>query len=246
MHVRHRRSVARRRSWKMRGGRRALRLLLAGSLEGTLHLALSEWVARHTCTFLRMRSPPSPLHSLTHPPTHTTIQTHSVKSSIPHSTILSTNSTRSSPASDQLTPPSLTPARLPTTVPSLFDTILDLLVRHMEAVETLYGLPDSLKSRIAAACCARSALTPATLRLFTERGPTELALPNCTKLDAACLAEALEEVATSRWVVGSRVNFVLCMRRCGGECPCACIGERGDRSACRGVGGGVVEVLMVC
>ncbi len=55
-----------------------------------------------------------------------------------------------------------------------------------------------LQSRIAAAVCCRRRLSPAVLKLFTEEGPAELSLPDCTQIDAACMADMLLACATSR------------------------------------------------
>lgn len=75
--------------------------------------------------------------------------------------------------------------------------------------ETLWGLPDVVKTRIAIEACRRRVLSPTNLHLFVENSPTELCLPNCTSLEPEHLADALLEVATPKL---GRVELGLCGR----------------------------------
>lgn len=66
----------------------------------------------------------------------------------------------------------------------------------------LLGLLQS-QVRLAAAVCAKRRLSPEVVRLFTEGGPTEVVLPECTRLDPPCLAAALKDCATPRCVTAA-------------------------------------------
>lgn len=90
---------------------------------------------------------------------------------------------------------------------SLFDIALHLIVEYIEDVESLWGIPDGVKSRIAAAVCYRRKLSPSVIRIFTEESPSELSLPDCTQIDVNSMAEALLACASTRCAI------------CGLACP---------------------------
>lgn len=75
----------------------------------------------------------------------------------------------------------------------LFDLALDLVVEHAEDVESLWGLPEVVKTRVAAAVCRNRRLSPDVARLFVAHAPAELVLPDCASLDPAVLEEVLLE-----------------------------------------------------
>lgn len=54
------------------------------------------------------------------------------------------------------------------------------------------------QARIAAAVCATRRLSPSVLRLFTEHGPADVCLPDCTQVDAECMSDLLLACATTR------------------------------------------------
>lgn len=83
------------------------------------------------------------------------------------------------------------------------------LIVSTEIQETLWGLPDTVKSRIAAEACRRRALTPSTLRLFVEHCPTEVCLPDCTQLEPDVLSVGLLEACTPKL---ERLELGLCGR----------------------------------
>ncbi|GAB4823302.1 hypothetical protein N2152v2_010348 [Parachlorella kessleri] len=89
-------------------------------------------------------------------------------------------------------------------VPPLFELAMKLVVRYIEDVESLWGIPDVVKGRIAAAVCCRRRLSPMVVKLFTEEGPSELVLPDCTQIQADCMQELLLACATTRQVVQLR------------------------------------------
>jgi len=86
--------------------------------------------------------------------------------------------------------------RTPSPVAPLSHTCLRLVVGLIDQVETLWGLPELVKSKVAAEVCARRALTADTVRLFTEHSPAEVCVPDCSQLDAEALTSALLEGAT--------------------------------------------------
>ncbi|KAK9811364.1 hypothetical protein WJX72_002569 [[Myrmecia] bisecta] len=75
---------------------------------------------------------------------------------------------------------------------------VELLVEYIEDVESLWGLPDSIKVRLAAAVCHQRKLEPEVVHLFTEGAPTEVCLPGCTALDQDALSAALTDCATPK------------------------------------------------
>lgn len=88
--------------------------------------------------------------------------------------------------------------RITSPISPLSHLALRLIVDLMDQVETLWGLPDMIKTKIAHEVCARRALTPDTFKLFTEHSPNEVCLPDCTQLDADVLSSGLLEAATPR------------------------------------------------
>lgn len=83
-------------------------------------------------------------------------------------------------------------------VSKLKNVAIDVIVEYIDDVESLVGLPDSIKSDISLAVCRRRKLRPETFALFTEGGPTEVCCIDCTSLDAATLQDQLLEAATHR------------------------------------------------
>ena len=67
-------------------------------------------------------------------------------------------------------------------------------------------------------------MTPEVLRLFTEDGPDEVVLPECSQLAPAALAEALVPCATPRYAHTTPIHHLSGF--CGGQSrkcfACAC------------------------
>lgn len=87
--------------------------------------------------------------------------------------------------------PSLGP-RPVAAVPSLFSLSVQLLVKHITAVSSLWGVPDSIRSQLAAAVCAQRKLSPDVALLFGQDTPTELVIPDCSQLDAKAMSGLLK------------------------------------------------------
>lgn len=89
-------------------------------------------------------------------------------------------------------------------VRSLLDISLALIVELVDDVESLQGLPDVVKTRIAAAVCASRRLGAATFRLFGEAGPeggpTELVVPDCAAIDPDAMLATLCDAIAPRYV----------------------------------------------
>ena len=83
-------------------------------------------------------------------------------------------------------------------MPPLLNISLGLLVRHIDDVASLWGVPDAIKAQLAAAVCARRAMSPGAAQLFAEHAPCEVVLPNCTQLDAEAMARLLTTAASAR------------------------------------------------
>ncbi|KAK9840274.1 hypothetical protein WJX74_006585 [Apatococcus lobatus] len=94
-------------------------------------------------------------------------------------------------------------------VDPLFSLSLSLIVDYLEDVETLVGLPDAIKVRLAAAAAKQRKLSPEVARLFTEGGPGEVNLPDCTQLDPETLAPLLIQAASPRL---ERLELGMCGR----------------------------------
>ncbi|CAL8469688.1 g9229 [Coccomyxa elongata] len=114
-------------------------------------------------------------------------------------------------------------------VGKLFGMCLALLVEHIDDVETLYGLPTVIKVQLARAVADARRMTPEVLRLFTEDGPDEVVLPECSQLAPAALAEALVPCATPRL---ERLELGMCGRGFGDAVAAAMV-TAGPLSALR-------------
>lgn len=77
-------------------------------------------------------------------------------------------------------------------VPSLFSLSVKLLVNHINAVTSLWGVPDPIRSQLAAAVCAQRKLSPEVALLFGQDTTTELVIPDCSQLDAKAMAGLLQ------------------------------------------------------
>eukprot|EP00879_Flechtneria_rotunda_P026293 GHRR01028028.1.p1 GENE.GHRR01028028.1~~GHRR01028028.1.p1 ORF type:complete len:517 (+),score=163.65 GHRR01028028.1:303-1853(+) len=86
-------------------------------------------------------------------------------------------------------------------VPALYDMAQHLLVRHIDAVTSLWGVPDSIRSRLAAAVCAQRKLSSEVAHLFGSDRPTELTLPDCTQLDPTAMLQLLGLLITGEGTV---------------------------------------------
>ncbi|KAI8464772.1 MAG: hypothetical protein J3K34DRAFT_525945 [Monoraphidium minutum] len=94
--------------------------------------------------------------------------------------------------------PSLGPRAAASRVPPLLEVALRLLVTHIEDVVSLWGVPDAIKCQLAAAVCARRAMSPAAAQLFAEHAPCEVVLPNCTQLDQEAMTQLVTTAASVR------------------------------------------------
>lgn len=83
-------------------------------------------------------------------------------------------------------------------VPPLFQIALRLLVTHIDAVESLWGVPDPIRSQLASAVCARRALSPDVAQLFGSDFTSELVLPDCVQLDPAAMLQLLQLLVVGR------------------------------------------------
>lgn len=79
-------------------------------------------------------------------------------------------------------------------VTPLFQLALSLLVTHIDAVTSLWGVPDSIRSQIAAAVCAQRRMSPGVAQLFGNDWTSELVLPDCTQLDSPAMMQLLQLV----------------------------------------------------
>lgn len=97
-------------------------------------------------------------------------------------------------------------------VRSLFDTCLGLLTEYIDAVESLWGVPDAIRVKLAAAVCQQRRLSPEVGRLFAACAPGEIVLGDCTQLDVPAMTELLQACATSRL---ERLELTSCGRGLG-------------------------------
>ena len=95
-------------------------------------------------------------------------------------------------------------------VPSLSATVLRLIVDLLDDVESLYGLPDSIRNQIAAEACLRRRLSSVSaLQLFVDHSPSEISIPDCSLLDADVLGAGLLQAATPKL---EKLSLGLCGR----------------------------------
>ncbi|GLI64150.1 hypothetical protein VaNZ11_007335 [Volvox africanus] len=99
-------------------------------------------------------------------------------------------------------------------VRSLFDTCLDVLTTYVDCVESLWGVPDVIKVRLATSVCSHRKMSPEVARLFAVGSPAEMQLPDCTQLDSVVLREIIQQVATERL---QRLELGFCGRGFGDE-----------------------------
>ncbi|PNW75825.1 hypothetical protein CHLRE_12g559050v5 [Chlamydomonas reinhardtii] len=96
----------------------------------------------------------------------------------------------------------------------LFGQCLDVLTAYIDCVESLWGVPDAIKVRLAAHVCARRKMSPEAARLFATSAPTEVLVPDCTQLDAAAMTDLLKEVTGPRL---QRLELGFCGRGFGDD-----------------------------
>ncbi|DBB02954.1 hypothetical protein WJX77_009284 [Trebouxia sp. C0004] len=100
-------------------------------------------------------------------------------------------------------------SRLPSRVRPLFELCADVLVEYIEDVESLLGLPDSIKNRLSAAVCQQRKLSNEVVHLFSEGQPAEVVLTNCAALEPDAMALFLRDVATPML---ERLELTFCGR----------------------------------
>lgn len=133
--------------------------------------------------------------------------------------------------------PSLGPRPGPSRALTLMELSLRLLVAHINDVVSLWGVPDAIKAQLAAAVCARRAMSPEAALLFAEHAPCEVVLPNCTELDQEAMQKLLLTACSARL---ERLELGCCGRGLTDATARAIIAaaaERGAASAASGNGG---------
>jgi DNA repair protein RAD7 len=113
--------------------------------------------------------------------------------------------------------PSLGP-RPTSLIPSLYTLALQLLVKHIDAVSTLWGVPDLIKTEVAAAVCQQRRMDPTIAQLFADSAPSELVLTDCTQLDAEAMGQLLATAGSRRL---ERLELCMCGRGFGDEAAAA-------------------------
>lgn len=83
-------------------------------------------------------------------------------------------------------------------VPPLLTIALELVANYIEDVESLYGLPELVKSRIASVVCRQRAMSPTAFKLFCTDSAVEVSVPNCTAIEPETMQEGIAEVWTPR------------------------------------------------
>ena len=90
------------------------------------------------------------------------------------------------------------PIPRPTSIPSLFSLTLSCLVDFVDCIDSLEGLPDSIKAKLAVQVCKQRKLSSEIADLFVAGAPSEVSLPDCSQIDAAAMTLALGECLTPR------------------------------------------------
>ncbi|EFJ52453.1 hypothetical protein VOLCADRAFT_86557 [Volvox carteri f. nagariensis] len=96
----------------------------------------------------------------------------------------------------------------------LFEICLDVLTAYVDCVESLWGVPDVIKARMAASACARRKMSPEVARLFFADSPSEVVLPECTQLDGPAMGEMLRVLDNNKL---QRLELGFCGRGFGDE-----------------------------
>uniref|UniRef100_A0A7S3QLR1 F-box/LRR-repeat protein 15-like leucin rich repeat domain-containing protein n=1 Tax=Dunaliella tertiolecta TaxID=3047 RepID=A0A7S3QLR1_DUNTE len=85
-----------------------------------------------------------------------------------------------------------------TRVQPLFELCIAMLVDHVDCIDSLFGVPDVMRVRLAEAVCASCKMEPEVSALFAVDTPGEVVLPSCVLLDPAALSSLLAECITPR------------------------------------------------
>lgn len=83
-------------------------------------------------------------------------------------------------------------------VPPLVNIILEWIADRAEDVETLAGLPDSVRMKLSGALTKRRRINSETVHLLTDGAATEVEIGNCADLDEEQLGDALEKCDLKR------------------------------------------------
>eukprot|EP01024_Parvocaulis_polyphysoides_P022779 TRINITY_DN2110_c1_g1_i1.p1 TRINITY_DN2110_c1_g1~~TRINITY_DN2110_c1_g1_i1.p1 ORF type:complete len:490 (+),score=45.39 TRINITY_DN2110_c1_g1_i1:120-1589(+) len=92
--------------------------------------------------------------------------------------------------------PELGPPLKKNRVSTLGSLLTNFVSTHIEHVETLYGVPEDVKSNVGLQACKQRKLTGQTVGLFTEDEPTHVCLPNVSDVDRDSMNVALETCLT--------------------------------------------------
>mmetsp|Transcript_2379 Transcript_2379/g.6128 ORF Transcript_2379/g.6128 Transcript_2379/m.6128 type:complete len:534 (-) Transcript_2379:139-1740(-) len=94
-------------------------------------------------------------------------------------------------------------------VATLFDTTLGLLTEYVDCIESLDGIPDALRIKLAQSAAARRKLTADVGQVFVAGAPAEVVMRDLTQVDEASLGQMLQEAATPRL---HRLELGMCGR----------------------------------
>lgn len=94
-------------------------------------------------------------------------------------------------------------------VPTLLNIALELVSDYIEDVESLYGLPELVKAKVAATVSRKRVLTPAAFLLFCQNSPVEVNIPNATMIEPDVMKEGMELAWSSKL---QKLNISLCGR----------------------------------
>lgn len=82
-------------------------------------------------------------------------------------------------------------------VEKLKDVSLGLVTRLIGYVESLWGIPDDVRSQIATEVCKRRCMTPDVFKLFTKHVNLWLSVPDCSEIEEDVLLEGLLQALES-------------------------------------------------
>lgn len=94
-------------------------------------------------------------------------------------------------------------------VTSLFDTTLDLLTEYVDCIESLDGMPDTLKVKLAQSAAAHRKMSAEVAHIFVAGAPSEVVMRELTQVDEEALSVLLLEAATPRL---RRLELGMCGR----------------------------------
>ncbi|GAX78034.1 hypothetical protein CEUSTIGMA_g5476.t1 [Chlamydomonas eustigma] len=86
----------------------------------------------------------------------------------------------------------------PSAIPALFTLCLTVLNEYVDCIDSLVGVPDTIRIKLAAFVCSKRRMSKEVAQLFAQGAPAEVVLPDCHHLDAVSMTDLVQECVTYR------------------------------------------------